>query len=44
MGDTDIVKKEKMEECFRELKKDKAPGIDGVTIGEYEENLESSWR
>ncbi len=29
-------------ECFRELKKDKAPGIDGVTVGEYEENLEEN--
>ncbi|NQE05631.1 hypothetical protein C5S32_07160 [ANME-1 cluster archaeon GoMg1] len=31
-----------LKECFRELKKDKAPGIDGVTVGEYEENLDEN--
>jgi len=29
-------------ECFWELKRDKAPGIDGVTWGEYEENLDEN--
>jgi group II intron reverse transcriptase/maturase len=29
-------------ECFRELKKDKAPGIDGVTVKEYEVHLEEN--
>jgi len=31
-----------LKECFRELKRDKAPGIDGVTWGEYEENLDEN--
>jgi hypothetical protein len=31
-------------ECFRELKKDKAPGIDGVTVKEYESHLEENLR
>jgi hypothetical protein len=26
-------------ECFKELKRDKAPGIDGVTVEQYERNL-----
>jgi len=29
-------------ECFRELKRDKASGIDGVTVQEYEVNLEEN--
>lgn len=29
-------------ECFQELKKDKAPGIDGVTVRAYEERLEEN--
>ena len=29
-------------ECFKELKRDKAPGIDGVTVREYEEHLEEN--
>ena len=29
-------------ECFWELKKDKVPGIDGVTVGEYEENIDEN--
>ena len=29
-------------ECFQALKKDKAPGIDGVTVREYEERLEEN--
>jgi len=28
--------------CFRELAKDKAPGIDAVTVTEYEANLEEN--
>ena len=31
-------------ECFQELKKDKAPGVDGVTVGKYEERLEENLR
>jgi RNA-directed DNA polymerase len=31
-----------LKECFWELKRDKAPGIDGVTVGEYEENLDEN--
>jgi len=31
-----------LKECFWELKRDKAPGIDGVTWGEYEENLDEN--
>ena len=29
-------------ECFRKLKKDKAPGVDGVTWRTYEENLDEN--
>lgn len=29
-------------ECFKELKRDKAPGIDRVTVKEYEEHLEEN--
>src|SRR5690606_15369915 len=28
--------------CFGELKRNKAPGIDGVTTGEYEKNLDDN--
>lgn len=28
--------------CFKEMKKDRAVGVDGVTTGEYEENLEEN--
>src|SRR3972149_11149359 len=31
-------------ECFQELKQDKAPGIDGVTVRAYEERLEENLR
>jgi group II intron reverse transcriptase/maturase len=33
-----------LKECFRELKRDKAPGIDGVTVEAYEVNLEENLR
>ena len=31
-----------LKECFEELKRGKAPGIDGVTVREYEVNLEKN--
>ena len=31
-----------LRECFRELKKDKASGVDGVTVKEYEVHLEGN--
>lgn len=31
-----------LKDCFRELKKNKAPGIDGVTVREYEDKLEEN--
>ena len=31
-----------LKDCFRELKKDKAPGVDGVTWRKYEENLDEN--
>jgi len=31
-------------ECFKELKRNKAPGIDGVTVKQYEENLAENVR
>ncbi|TDX11153.1 reverse transcriptase (RNA-dependent DNA polymerase) [Petrotoga sibirica] len=31
-----------LKECFKELKKDKAPGVDGVTVKEYEVTLEKN--
>lgn len=31
-----------LKECFEELKRGKAPGIDGVTMEEYEANLENN--
>ncbi|WP_196793018.1 hypothetical protein [Petrotoga mobilis] len=31
-----------LKECFEELKKDKAPGVDGVTVKEYEVTLEKN--
>ena len=35
-----LLTKEFLKECFRELNRGKSPGIDGVTIGEYDEQLE----
>jgi len=31
-----------LKECFRELKKNKSPGIDGITVNEYEEQLDEN--
>jgi len=31
-----------LKECFRELKKRKSPGIDGVTVNEYDEQLDEN--
>ncbi len=31
-----------LRECFRELKREKAPGVDGVRVEEYEANLEEN--
>lgn len=31
-----------LKECFRELKKRKSPGIDGVTVGEYAKKLDEN--
>jgi len=31
-----------LNECFRELKKNKSPGIDGITVGEYEKQLDEN--
>lgn len=34
-----LINEDFLLECFRELKRNKACGIDGVTVGEYEKNL-----
>ncbi len=31
-----------LKECFRELKRRKSPGIDGITVSEYEEQLDEN--
>ncbi|MEA1964834.1 MAG: reverse transcriptase domain-containing protein, partial [Candidatus Aerophobetes bacterium] len=31
-----------LRECFWDLKRDKAPGVDGITVKEYEANLEEN--
>jgi len=31
-----------LKECFRELKKNKSPGIDGITVSKYEEQLDEN--
>jgi group II intron reverse transcriptase/maturase len=35
-----LLSEDFLKECFRELKRGKSPGIDGVTIGEYNEQLD----
>jgi group II intron reverse transcriptase/maturase len=37
-----LLNEEFLKECFRELKKGKSPGIDGVTIGKYAKNLDKN--
>lgn len=37
-----LLTEELLLECFGELKRDKSPGIDGVTVEEYEVNLEEN--
>jgi RNA-directed DNA polymerase len=37
-----LLSEDFLRECFRELKRDKASGIDGVTVQEYEVNLEEN--
>ena len=37
-----LLNEESLKECFWELKRDKSPGIDGITVKEYEDNLEEN--
>ena len=37
-----LLSEDFLRECFRELKRDKASGIDGVTVQEYGVNLEEN--
>lgn len=37
-----LINEEFLKECFRELKKGKSPGIDGVTIREYAKKLDEN--
>ena len=37
-----LLSEDFLKECFRELKRDKASGIDGVTVQEYEVDLEEN--
>ena len=37
-----LLTEEFLKECFRELKRNKSPGIDGVTVNEYEEQLDKN--
>jgi group II intron reverse transcriptase/maturase len=39
-----LINEESLAACYRELKRDKACGIDGVTVEEYGRNLESNIR
>jgi hypothetical protein len=39
-----LLSEDFLKECFWELKRDKASGIDGVTVQEYEVNLEENLR
>jgi len=38
----DLLTEDFLKECFWELKRDKASGVDGVTVKEYEANLEEN--
>jgi len=37
-----LLNEEFLKECFRELKRGKSPGTDGVTVGAYEEQLDEN--
>ena len=37
-----LLKEEFLKECFQRLKRDAAAGVDGVTVKEYEANLEDN--
>jgi RNA-directed DNA polymerase len=37
-----LLSEDFLKECFRELKRGKSPGIDGVTINEYEKQLDEN--
>lgn len=37
-----LLNEEYLAKCFRELKKNKAPGVDGITVEQYGENLEDN--
>ncbi|MCL5268690.1 MAG: reverse transcriptase domain-containing protein [Bacteroidetes bacterium] len=39
-----LLNEEYLESCFKELKKNKAPGADGVSVKEYAENIEGNIR
>ncbi len=39
---THLLAEDFLKECFRELKKNKSPGIDGITVNEYEEKLDEN--
>ena len=39
---THLLAEDFLKECFRELKKNKSPGIDGITVNEYEEQLDEN--
>ena len=37
-----LLNDELLEDAFRKLKRDKAPGVDGVTVDQYEEHLQEN--
>jgi retron-type reverse transcriptase len=37
-----LLNEDFLKECFRELKRRKSPGIDGVTVGEYAKTLDEN--
>jgi hypothetical protein len=37
-----LLNHDSLRECFYALRKDAAPGVDGMTFKEYEKNLESN--